>query len=81
MHPATMSNKGHFVIGNVQLSTEPVMVTILEPLPCLADNEAAASRARYAWEPAQAREESNADLSSLERLNFLLSLNLAPEPF
>lgn len=54
-HPATVFTKGHFVIV---LSTEPLMVTSPGAFPCLADDVAAASRARHAWERAEAREES-----------------------
>lgn len=57
-HPACMSTKGHFATGNEQLSTEPPTVTGPGASPSLADDVAAASRARHAWEPAEAREES-----------------------
>lgn len=53
-----MSTKGHFVISYEHLSAKPLLVTILGASPCLADDVAAASRARHVWELAGAREES-----------------------
>lgn len=58
IYPACVSTKGHFVISTKQLITKPLMVTSPGISPCLADDVAAASRARHAWEPAEAREES-----------------------
>lgn len=82
MYPACVSTKGRFDITNKQLSTEPLMVT-KEPwnlsLPCRWCGHSKHSEACMGTSGGKGRK--HADLSSLKRLNFLLSLNLAPEPF
>lgn len=67
-----------FTKGQSQLSTEPLTVTSFS-LPCRWCGCSKQSTACTGTCGSKGRK--HADLSSLGRLNFFLSLNLAPEPF